>query len=126
MEAFKRFILRELIFTILVSSIAFILFNTVFSQYYLPVFWLVLILIAGLTAIFHYSILQVQKKSNSNFATRFMMVSGIKMMVYLVLITAYVFLNPAKATSFLLMFLSIYLFYTFFEVYLIVKHLKKG
>ena len=125
MQAFRKFLLRELIFTILVAVAAYILFTSVLVNYYLPVFWILLGLIAALTGIFHFSILQTQEKGTSKFANRFMMVSGIRMMIYLVLITSYVFLNPTKATVFLISFFILYLLYTVFEVFLIVRYLKR-
>lgn len=125
MQAFKRFLLLEVLFTAFVSLGAYIIFSTVLSEYYVSIFWMLLGLIAILTAIFHYSIVQIQEKQPARFATRFMMVTGLKMMIYLVVITAYAFLNPDKAKTFLISFLILYLVYTVFEVILIVRYLKK-
>ncbi len=124
MQTFKKFILQEFIFTILISFIALTVFNTILQQFDFTIFWSIMILIAVLTAIFHYSILQVQEKAASKFSVRFMMVSGIKMMIYLVIITSYVFVNPEKATPFLISFLILYLLYTIFEVILIIRVIK--
>ncbi|MFC2103797.1 hypothetical protein ACFLS4_00405, partial [Bacteroidota bacterium] len=91
MQTFKKFIIKELVFTISVGILAFILFQTVFQNYYLPVFWILLGMVSILTAILHYSIVQVSEKKAAKFSSRFMMVTGIKMMIYLVFITSYVF-----------------------------------
>lgn len=125
MQAFKRFILGELLFTALVALAAYIVFFTFLPQYYLGVFWVLLAIIAILTAIFHYSIIQVQEKQPGQFATRFMMVTGIKMMIYLAFITSYAFMNPEKAARFLISFLILYLLYTLFEVFSVIRYLKK-
>jgi hypothetical protein len=125
MQAFKRFLLLEVLFTAFVSLGAYVIFSTIFSEYYLSVFWILLGLVAILTAVFHYSIVQIQEKQPVKFATRFMMVTGIKMMIYLVFITSYAFLNPDKAKAFLISFLILYLLYTVFEVILIVRYLKR-
>jgi len=125
MKAFKQFLITEILFTVALSLIAYLVFSTFLSNYYLSVFWILLGLISFLTAIFHYSILQIQQKQPSRFATRFMMVTGIKMMVYLVFITSYAFIFPEKATRFLVSFLVLYLLYTIFEVFLIVRYFKK-
>ncbi len=125
MQAFKRFLLGELLFTAIVALVAYIVFFSFLPQYYLGVFWVLLTLIAMLTAIFHYSIVQVQEKQPGKFATRFIMVTGIKMMIYLVFITSYAFMNPEKAARFLISFLILYLLYTLFEVFSIVRYLKK-
>jgi len=125
MHIFKRFLMQELLFTVLVIVIALILFNSVLAAFYLPVFWVLLGVIAVLTSIFHFSIIQMQDKGTSKFATRFMMVSGIKMIIYLVFITSYAFIFPDKAKIFLISFFILYLLYTVFEVVLIVRYLKK-
>lgn len=126
MQIFKRFLIQELVFTALVAIMALALFNTILAKFYLPVFWGLIAIIAILTSVFHYSIIQIQDKGASKFATRFMMVSGIKMMIYLVFITAYAFIFPDKAKIFLISFFILYLLYTVFEVALIVRYLKKN
>lgn len=126
MQAFKGFLVRELVFTFLIATIALILFKSFLAGYYLPVFWVLLAVIALLTGIFHYSILQIQEKQTSKFANRFMMVSGIKMIIYLIFITLYAFTNPLKAAPFLISFFSLYLLFTIFEVFHIVRYLKKN
>ena len=124
MQALKKFILKELVFTGSIGIIAFILFQTALKNYHIPVFWVLLGIIALLTGVMHYSILQVAEKDVVKFSSRFMMVSGIKMMIYLVIITSYVFLNPTKAKNFLIFFFILYALYTVFEVILIVKYFK--
>ncbi len=125
MQALKRFLISELLFTLLIAVIAYLLFNTILVEYYLPVFWVLLGIIALLTGVFHYSVVQIQENKSSKFSQKFMMVTGIKMMIYLVFITSYSFMNPEKATSFLISFFVLYLLYTVFEVFLIVRYLKK-
>lgn len=125
MNVFKKFIFSEIIFTVIVAAIALLLFKTVLSAFYLPVFWFLIGIIALLTAIFHYSIIQIQDEGASKFANRFMMVSGIKMMIYLAIITSYSFLFPEKAKVFLITFFILYILYTFFEISLILRYLKR-
>jgi hypothetical protein len=125
MQAFKKFLFRELIFVVIIAVIAFALFQTVLAEYYLPVFWVLLALITVFTAVFHLSILQVSEKNAVKFSSKFMMVSGIKMIAYLILIVYYAFSFPEKAKTFLISFFVLYLLYTVFEVILIVRYLKK-
>lgn len=125
MKEFNKFIVKELVLTGSVGILAFALFNSSLSDYYLSVFWALLALISVLTAIVHFSLLKTEEKDSSKFATKFMTASGIKMMIYLVVITSYSFLNPSKAKVFLISFIVLYLIYTIFEVFHIVKHLKK-
>lgn len=124
MQAFKNFFIKELVFTFSVGISAVVLFNTVLSSYYLSVFWIILGIIAILTGIMYYSILRINEKSTAKFTSHFMMFSGIKMILYLVFITSYVFLNQLSAKFFLISFFILYFLYTTFEVFQIVKYLK--
>lgn len=124
MQVFKSFLLRELVFTVLVASVAFILFSSILSQYYLPIFWILFVGIALLTGLVHFSNLRFAEKEFSKFSSRFVMMTGIKMIIYLFVIVFYVFLNTTNAKIFLVYFIIIYLLYTAFEVISIVKHFK--
>ncbi len=125
MRAFRNFIFRELIFATILGLIAFILFQTLLKEYYLPVFWILFGIITVFTAVFHYSVLRVSEKETSKFTSKFMMVSGIKMIIYLVIIVYYAFSFPEKTRIFLISFFILYLLYTVFEVLSTVLHLKK-
>jgi general stress protein CsbA len=125
MNAFKFFLLREVILVIAIVIVSLIVFQTILKSYYIPEFWMLLAIIAVLTGFFHYSQLQIQDKQGSKFTNRFMMSSGIKMMVYLALITSYSFLNPSKAASFLISFFVLYILFTAFEIIHIVNYIKK-
>lgn len=126
MKAFKNFLIKETILTVSLGLIALILFRTVLSSYYHPVFWLNLFIIAVLTGILHFSILKVSTEGHSRFSSRFIMISGVKMMIYLVFILLFAFLNPEKAKFFLITFLILYFIYTFFEVLLMLKYFNKN
>jgi len=125
MTAFKKFFLQEVILTIFIGIFSLILFQTILKPYYIPVFWMLLGIISVLTGIFHYSLLQIQDKQGSKFTNRFMTFSGVKMMIYLTLITSYSFLNPAKAASFLISFFVLYILFTAFEITHIIRYIKK-
>ncbi len=124
MQVFKKFLFQEFVLTISIGLVSFILFQTVLKNYYLPVFWILLSIISVLTGILHYSNVQASTKKASRFATGFLMITGIKMMIYLILITSYVLLNPEKASIFLISFFILYIFYTTFEVLSILTHLR--
>lgn len=125
MKAFNKFLIKEAILTVFLGLIALILFQTVLSTYYHPVFWLNLFIIAVLTGVLHFSILKVSTEGHSRFSSRFIMISGIKMMIYLVFIVLFALFNPGHAKFFLITFLILYFIYTFFEVLLMLKFFNK-
>ncbi|MFO7827642.1 MAG: hypothetical protein R6V23_03395 [Bacteroidales bacterium] len=125
MKAFKKFIIKEAFLTASIGVLALILFQTVLQSFYHPVFWLNLIVVAGLTGILHFSIIRVSDESHSKFSARFMMIAGIKMIAYLMFIVFYALLNPEHAKFFLITFLILYFIYTGFEVFLTIKFFNK-
>lgn len=125
MQALKKFIIREIVFAAILAIVAYVLFQTILKDYYLPVFWILFGVISIITAIFHYSVLQVGNKELSKFSSKFMMFAGIKMIIYLFIIVLFVFSFPDKAKFFLISFFILYLLYTVFEVILILNYFKK-
>ena len=100
MQALKKFILREILFVAILGAIAYLLFQSVLKEYYLPVFWILFTVISILTAIFHYSVLQAGNKELAKFSSKFMMFTGIKMIIYLFIIVFYAFAYPENAKVF--------------------------
>ncbi|MEE4197741.1 MAG: hypothetical protein V2I54_08860 [Bacteroidales bacterium] len=125
MKAFSKFLIKEAILTATLGVASLILFQTILKTYYHPVFWLNLVIIAVLTGGLHFSVLKAGAKEHSRFSVRFISISGIKMMIYLVYIVLYAFLNPEHAKFFLITFLLLYFIYTFFEVFLILRFLHQ-
>lgn len=126
MKIYSRFLLKLAILAAVIALIAFVLMQTSYSNFIIPVFWYMLVGMVFLTALMHYSILQINEKSTSNFSSRFMMISGIKMIAYLIFITIYVFSFTSQAKVFLISFFILYFIFTLFEVFQIVIYLKRG
>jgi len=125
MQTFNRFLFKLFILVLAIGLVALILLKTSYSQLILPVFWYMLIGMAGLTAIMHFSILKISEIGAQKFTSRFMMVSGIKMILYLIFITIYVFTFTAQAKVFLISFFILYMLFTVFEVVQIMIYLKQ-
>lgn len=125
MQALKKFIIREIVFAAILGIVAYVLFQTILKDYYLPVFWMLFCVISLFTAIFHYSVLHAGSKELSKFSSKFMMFAGIKMIIYLFIIVFYAFSFPDKAKFFLISFFILYLLYTVFEVILILGYFNK-
>jgi len=125
MLALKKFVFREIVFAAILGAIACVLFQTILKEFYLPVFWILFAVIFFLTAFFHFSILQAGNKELSKFSSKFMMFAGFKMIIYLFIIVFYAFSFPENAKIFLISFFILYLFFTFFEVILVVGYFRK-
>ena len=122
----RKLLVKNLIFTILLALISFILFNTALTVYYIPVFWYLLGGMATITAIIHFVLVKLSHSNISKFSNRFILITGVRMIVFLTLITSYSLIFPQQAVSFLISFLALYLLYSVFEVVLIIPLLKEN
>ena len=122
----RKLLVKNLIFTVLLALVSFILFNTVLTVYYIPVFWYLLLGMATITSIIHLVLLKLTHSNISRFSNRFILITGIRMIVFLALITSYSFIFPQQAVSFLISFLTLYVLYSGFEVVLIIPLLKEN
>lgn len=124
MQPITKILVKNLIFTLIIAVVSFFLFKTVFSANYLSVYWLILIGMSVLTALIHFLLIKLSTQSHSKFSSRFILITGIKMIFYLFFIISYSFLNPKQAVSFLVSFMVLYIAYTAFEVIIILPFFK--
>ena len=125
MQNISNFLLKNVIFTALIAIISIFLFKTILVNFYLPIFWFLLFGISVVTGIIHFVLIKLAQMDQAKFSNKFILLTGVKMIVFLAFITGYSFLNPGKAVIFLVSFLSLYLIYSFFEVILLVSFFKK-
>ncbi|SRR6056297_1740665 len=124
LKDFKRFLLWQTIVTAVVILLATAAFGFFFQDYYTHDLWIILGVILILTSILHYNLLKTGVHSPAKFSSRFMMMNGLKMIIYLVFIVVYAMIFPHKAVSFLVCFLILYLIYTILEVSLLLRFFK--
>ncbi|MEO6904619.1 MAG: hypothetical protein ABI315_15920 [Bacteroidia bacterium] len=91
-----------------------------FQTHLIWVIWLFFILTTTALHLFLTRITDPKK-----FIMYFMALSGLKMFFYLIIIFAYALLKKEAALGFTLFFLSMYFFYSGFEVVLLLKEQKK-
>jgi len=106
--------------------IGYFLFRGPLKDFFRPVIPIVFLTVYVLTTAVHGFLLQTGTEDSQKFVRRFMMTSGAKMFLYLLIMVIYLFFNPEDAIIFLLSFLSFYLVFTVFEVVSILKVLKKN
>jgi hypothetical protein len=125
MQPIVKILLKNAVFTFLITVISIVLFKTAFSNYYLPAFWAMLFGMAVFTAILHITLIKLTSYNISKFSTRFILITGIKMILFLTVIVTYSFLNPEHAVPFLIIFLILYILFSVFEVVVILPFFKK-
>ena len=112
----KRFLIRTSILSLVLLTIGWILYTQIIPQHYLNIFPFILILLFLTTNLIHAYLLRIAEKSISKFTTRFMAMSSLKMLFYLVVIIGYIWMSSEQAETFLINFFVAYIGFTIMEV----------
>jgi hypothetical protein len=124
-EAFRKFIFKILIFTVLIFGVASILFVTILENYYFNAFPYLILLIATVTTIGHLWVVKASGANTMKFTTAFMASVTLKLMVYLFFMLIYLLIDRTQVISFVLTFITLYVLFTIFEVIQVLGFIKK-
>jgi uncharacterized membrane protein YozB (DUF420 family) len=121
---------RQFIFTLAILSavlllIGLLLLKPAFPEWYFPFLpWLVLIflLVNSVFIIFFFRFL---RRSNQEFIRGFMVSTAIKLLIYFMLILAYVLTSPKSAIPFAVAVSILYITYTAFDLFVMLSLLKR-
>jgi len=123
-SAYLTFIIKVLIYSLVIVVItiilSFLLPKTLFSialPFLFPFF-------IATTMISYLILLRSLHNKFSNFVNRFMLTTGIKLLLYALILVAYIFLFNSDAIPFVTNFFLLYLCYTIFETISLVKYSK--
>lgn len=121
----QHFLVKIVIFTIIIFSITAALFSTLLKNYALGSFPYLILLIATVTTIGHLLIIRASEKNAMKFTTAFMASVTFKLMVYLFFMLIYLVIDHSQVISFVLTFMSLYIVFTIFEVIQVLSFIKK-
>jgi hypothetical protein len=124
-DVFRKFVINILLFSFAVAAIGAVLFTGYLKAYYLQVFPYLLVFFIFFNILIFYLLIRASKLRPAKFISTFMMLTGIKLFVYLISLAGYVFADKPHAVPFLIAFLLLYIFYTVFEVMAVLGFLKK-
>lgn len=79
------------------------------------------VLFYTVTLTVHYLLLKASEKSAGSFVTRFMLVSFLKLLLYVIVLVAYLFLNKSDVLRFAIPYLALYILYSAYEIYSITR-----
>lgn len=120
----KKFIIRGIIISLVLSIVGFFLFITILKEYFSFSFPVLLLVIFLINVLFHRYLIRSAKGSNRKFPIKFLSATVIKMGLYLILIISFVVFNRENAIPFLFVFIIIYVIFTIFEVVSVLDYLK--
>ena len=121
----KKYIIRLLLFSVILSAAAYILFEFVLGQYYLPVFPFLILFFTLVSISIHYLLLKASNFRIAKFSTFFMGSTSVKLFLYIIFLVIYVLVDKSNAVPFLLTFLALYFLFTIFETFSLLIDLKE-
>jgi len=113
---FLKFIKGLTYYTLIILSLGAILFLTIFKSYFLIILPFVLLFYYVSTLVLHKFMLRISQKDISRFSFKFMMLSLIKMFVYIIFGVLYIIMDEENAVIFLVVYLILYVAYAVYEV----------
>jgi hypothetical protein len=122
----KKFLIQLLLFTLFISIVNFcwILFMPI--EKHIPHVWLVIVFFTAITALFHFLSINASKGKPQGFIRYYMGSTAIRFFLYLMIIIAYRFYDKSSLIPFAIGFMAHYFLFTFFEVPMLLKELKKA
>lgn len=125
MSPLKKFIVLGIFITLLLAVIGYFLFTVVFNPYYQVILPFVLLFVFLFTTVIHAILLKTARKKPKKLINRFLMLTGLKMMIYLLIMMIYLVISKQDSAPFLITFLIVYLVFSFFETLSILSYLKR-
>lgn len=122
---FKSFLSRLLLFSSLPFSLVFLWIKYAPQAYSTEHGWFIVAFFLSVTAFVHYALLKAKEKSSKSVVTYFMALSGLRMLLYFMVILIYALVNKGGALGFGLLFLSVYALFSIFEIISLQQLLRK-
>ena len=120
----KKFLKKLLIFTIIVSVLQYLLVSQIPEKFISNALPIIILFFFSFTAIMHRYLLISTEGRPQKFIFTFMMMTTIKLLMYLAIILIYALLNKEDALGFIGAFFVNYFIFTIFEIVEIMKYLK--
>jgi hypothetical protein len=113
---FNKFLKGLSIYSAIIFAVGAILFLTLLRPFFLVVFPFVLVFYYVSTLVLHRYMLKITRSDVSRFSFRFMILSFLKMFIYIVFGVLYIVFDESNAVTFLIAYLVLYVAYAIFEV----------
>lgn len=125
-QKYTQFFLRLTILTVVIGGICWILSLLLPENTVSPTFPYLLVLFYMVTALIHVVLLKITSLNPRRFVSYFMLATFAKLIIYFSAVLIYVFTVRENILSFILTFFIIYIFFTVFEVALILMQTKES
>jgi hypothetical protein len=115
-NGFLKFVKGLTRYTLIIFGIGAVLFLTIFKQYFLVILPVVLLFYYTSTLVLHKYMLKISQNDISRFSFKFMLLSLIKMFIYIIFGVLYIIFDEENAVIFLIVYLILYVVYAVYEV----------
>lgn len=122
---FNKFLKGLSIYSAIIFAVGAILFLTLLRPFFLIVFPFVLVFYYVSTLVLHRYMLKITRSDVSRFSFRFMILSFLKMFIYIVFGVLYIVFDESNAVTFLIAYLVLYVAYAIFEVRSVMRLINK-
>ena len=122
---FKKFLKKIILFFVIITLIAAVLFLSVLKEYYMPIYLYSLIFCFAVTVLFHYILLKSLDERINRFSNKYMLLTVAKLFLYLLFVVIYLYFVKIHIMWFVFVFLILYALFSVFEVLTILSVLKR-
>lgn len=112
---------KSLILTLLAGGLAFLLSRMLPYNWFSPALPFLFVFFFAVSLISYTLLVRSIGSKISGFVSAFMLVTTVKLLLYITVLLLYSFLNRKDAVAFLLNFFILYLVYTVFEIIQVVR-----
>jgi hypothetical protein len=120
----KSFFIQLAIFSVLSISVLILWQHYASARFQTDLAWPIWAFLLVTTTLIHVKLVRIENPKS--FIYSFMAITGIKLFGYLTIILIYDLLKKQEALGFTIFFLVMYFLYTGFEVFTLLKHIKKN
>lgn len=120
----KTYFTRLLLFALLSGALVFFWNKYAPARFQTNLSWEILVFFISVTTAIHF-FLTKNTDDPKKFVFRYMMISGLKLLGFLMIILIYALIKRQEALGFTLLFLTLYLFFSAFEAITLLYYFKK-
>ena len=121
----NNFFTKLFLFSLIIFLLDFFWNKFIPSNYLVPHIWITLAFFVSITIVFHFLISNASKGRPQNFIRFYMGTTALRMLLCVIVILIYRFVNKPEVIPFALGFMVHYFLFTIFEVSILLKGMKK-
>lgn len=124
-QKYQHFFFRLTVMTALLGLLCWALDRLVPGVTFSKLYPYILLLFYAVTAMIHFILLHITRLNPRRFVSYFMLATFVKLIIYFTAVLVYVFTFREEILPFIITFFILYIFFTVFEVVLILKQTKE-